>query len=341
MKEIKNNKKNSFLKKIFIKICRFFGYEIIDQNTFEIPTLNKTLNEDISIIGVKSINLPLGEIKITRKVRSLDIIVRTCTEVNMLTQNKKRIFEKDKIEYTLRTINSIIRSINSSIQLKNLKIGFKIIDHGSNNENLSKMHDLFKEKNYKFDLMSLDITKYGKNIKNKNQKNEIVTKNQISNMANIHQSLVESKKCEDLVYFVEDDYIHAENAMEEMVLTYERIASQINKELIICPTDYPYLYTKADSTQIFLGNRYHWRKVSETLCTFLTSTKIINQYWDVYKSMCELEHYPFEKPLHDIYEKEICLSPIPSLAIHCTNINSIFGLSPNLNWQKIWKDNNY
>ena len=39
------------------------------------------------------------------------------------------------------------------------------------------------------------------------------------------------KKCEDLVYFV--DYIHAENAMEEMVLTYERIASQINKELII------------------------------------------------------------------------------------------------------------
>ncbi len=341
MKEIKNNKKNSFLKKIFIKICRFFGYEIIDQNTFEIPTLNKTLNEDISIIGVKSINLPLGEIKITRKVRSLDIIVRTCTEVNMLTQNKKRIFEKDKIEYTLRTINSIIRSINSSIQLKNLKIGFKIIDHGSNNENLSKMHDLFKEKNYKFELMSLDITKYGKNIKNKNQKNEIVTKNQISNMANIHQSLVESKKCEDLVYFVEDDYIHAENAMEEMVLTYERIASQINKELIICPTDYPYLYTKADSTQIFLGNRYHWRKVSETLCTFLTSTKIIKQYWDVYKSMCELEHYPFEKPLHDIYEKEICLSPIPSLAIHCTNINSIFGLSPNLNWQKIWKDNNY
>ena len=257
----------------------------------------------------------------------------------MLTQNKKRIFEKDKIEYTLRTINSIIRSINSSIQLKNLKIGFKIIDHGSNNENLGKMHDLFKEKNFKFDLMSLDILKYGKNIKNKNQKNETVTKNQISNMANIHQSLVESKKCEDLVYFVEDDYIHAENAMEEMVLTYERIASQINKELIICPADYPYLYTKADSTQIFLGNRYHWRKVSETLCTFLTSTKIINQYWDVYKSMCELEHYPFEKPLHDIYEKEICLSPIPSLAMHCTNINSIFGLSPNIDWKKLWDEN--
>ena len=61
MKEIRNHKKNIFLKKIFIKICRFFGYEIIDQNTFEIPTLNKALNEDISAQGVKSINLPLGQ----------------------------------------------------------------------------------------------------------------------------------------------------------------------------------------------------------------------------------------------------------------------------------------
>ena len=46
--------------------------------------------------------------------------------------------------------------------------------------------------------------------------------------------------------------------------------------------------------------------------------------------MCKKEHAPFEKKLHDIYEKELCLSPIPSLAVHFTNINSIFGLSPNI-----------
>ena len=94
MKEIKNNSKKSIIKKIFIKISRFFGYEIIDQNNFEIPTLNKKLNEDINIIGNKSINLPLGEVEITRPVKALDIIIRTCTEVNMLTQSKKRILRK-------------------------------------------------------------------------------------------------------------------------------------------------------------------------------------------------------------------------------------------------------
>ena len=125
-----------------------------------------------------------------------------------------------------------------------------------------------------------------------------------------------------------------------MIFTYERISSQMNRELFICPTDYPYLYTKVDATNIFLGSSKHWRKVEETLCTFLTSKIILQKYWKKFISMCQFEHYPFEQPLHDIYKSEYCLSPIPSLALHCTNINSVFGLSPNMNWKKIWEENN-
>ena len=161
----------------------------------------------------------------------------------------------------------------------------------------------------------------------------------MSNMANIHQSLIEAKKSEDLIYFVEDDYLHKKNSIKEMIFTYERISSQINREIIICPADYPYLYTKAEPTLNFLGHKCHWRKVGETLCTFLTSKQIIEKYWDKYISMCLKEHAPFEKPMHEIYEKELCISPIPSLAIHFTNINSIFGLSPNVDWKKIWDEN--
>jgi hypothetical protein len=124
-----------------------------------------------------------------------------------------------------------------------------------------------------------------------------------------------------------------------MILTYERIASQISNELILCPTDYPYLYTKTENTNIFLGEKSHWRKINETLCTFLTSKQIVEKHWAKLMSMCEFEHYPFESPLHEIYKEELCLSPIPSIAIHCTNINSIYGLSPNKDWKKIWEDN--
>ncbi len=340
MKKIKNNKK-SIIKKIFIKICRLLGYEIIDQSDFFIPTSNKSINDQISIKGVKSINLPLGEVKITRKVKSLDIIIRTCSSVNMLTQNKDRIFQKEKIEYTLRSINSILRSIKyAKRSMDELLFKIYIVDHNSGQENIDKIKNLIEKYSVQFSIHNLNIKNFEEKIKKINQKNEKVTPNQISNMSNIYKSLQISKEnSSDLIYFVEDDYIHEEKAISEMVMTYERISSLINKELIICPADYPYLYTKAENTQIYLGEKYHWRKINETLCTFLTSKKIVVTHWKNLISMCEFEHYPFETPLHKIYEKELCISPIPSLAIHFTNINSIFGLSPNANWKRIWEEN--
>ena len=338
MKNTKNSNKPSFFKKLFIKISRKLGYEIIDQNNFEVVTSNKKIDEHLSTLGHKSINLPLGEVKITRKVKTLDIIIRTCASVNMLTQNKSRLFEKEKIEYTIRTIRSLLNS-SKNHDLKKLEINFKVIDHNSTSENLGAIASVFKEFGKKYSLINLDVSKFINKIEKINQRDEKVTDNQISNMANIHQSLLEAKKCEDLIYFVEDDYIHKKDSLKEMIFTYERLASQINNEVILCPTDYPYLYAKSEMTQNFLGQNYHWRKVNETLCTFLTSKKMIEKYWDKYVSMCEKEHAPFEKPLHDIYENELCLSPIPSLALHFTNVNSIFGLSPNVNWKKVWDQN--
>ena len=55
------------MKKFFIKFCKLFGFEILDQNNFSSPTLEKKLNENLSVINEKSIILPLGEVKITKK----------------------------------------------------------------------------------------------------------------------------------------------------------------------------------------------------------------------------------------------------------------------------------
>ena len=157
MKEIKPQKIKNPFKKIFIKLCRLMGYEIIDQNNFYVPTSNKDLDQTLSVSGKKSISLPLGEVKISRKVKSLDVIIRTCSSVNMLTQSKKRIFEKDKIEYTLTSINSILRSMNyakkyhPSIDLKII-----VIDHDSSNENLEKIKNLLNSSSITSQLLNLD-----------------------------------------------------------------------------------------------------------------------------------------------------------------------------------------
>lgn len=332
--------KSNLLKRLFIKICRIFDFEIIDQANLHLPVINKKISQDLSITGKQSIVIPMGRLKITRPVKSLDIILRTCASVNMLSQSKKRIFNSSKSEYSLKTLKSIINSINHSKKIfKNIKLKLTIIDHNSDKKIINKFKNLLEKQFFKSEIKSLDINFYRKKIKKINQQGKRVTENQISNMSNINQSLDIGKNCDDLVYFVEDDYIHELDAIKEMILAYERISSQLGKELILCPADYPYLYTKLQSSKIFLGNKFHWRSIDESLCTFLVSKKLIRKHWKKFVSACEKEHYPFEKPFHQIYKKELCISPIPALAVHYTNINSIFGLSPFIDYKKLWGKN--
>ena len=340
MKKIHNTKKQSFIKKLFVKLCRIIGFEIIDQSNLNLPVSNRAANENLSDLGKKIITIPLGETKISRPVKSLDIIIKTCTSVNLVTQNKMRIFERDKSEYTFRTINSLLNSINYNKNVfDKIKVKIIVIDHNSKKEDLALMKKNLEHSSVDYKIINLRTDKFSQ-IKTLNKNNPIIEKNMKSTMASIMESFnVARETSSDLVYFVEDDYIHKENSLAEMIFTYEKIASIASKELFLCPVDYPYLYKKAENTNILIGHKYHWRSVNESLLTFLTSKKMLNKYWKELIKMCTEEHSPFETPLHKIFENEICLSPIPSLAMHCTNVNSIFGLSPNINWKKIWEDN--
>ena len=328
MKKIKTKKRSNFVKKIFVKVCRMQRYELIDQNNFEIPTLEKNAIENISIAGKKSISIPLGQIDIKRKVKSLNIYFRSCSKVNLWNQNKKRIFEADKEEYALRSLYSILKSINySKKNFNEINIKLSIIDDNSSEKFIQNIKKLLLKFDIDNEIISL-------------QNNEIDQDIKESNFASIKKCFMLAKEnSKDLIYFVEDDYIHDEICILEMIGTYERIATQLNKEIILCPTDIPYLYANCDPTYIFLGNKKHWRKTEQSLGTFLISKTNLNIYWENLLQFASGKDNPAELALHKIYEKEPCFSPIPSLAIHCANINSVYGISPNVNWQEIWDKN--
>ena len=340
MKKIDNTKKPGFIKKLFVKLCRLIGFEIIDQSNLNLPVSNRSGTDNLSILGEKIITIPLGETKISRPVKSLDIIIKTCTSVNLVTQNKKRIFEKDKSEYTFRSIKSLVKSIEFSKEImEKINIKIYVVDYNSKKEDLEKIKNIIKTINISFEIINLNLEKFNQ-IKVLSKNNAVIENNMKATMASILTSFnIAKEKSDDLVYFVEDDYIHKKESIIEMVSTYEKIASELNRELFLCPVDYPYLYKKLDNSNILIGNNYHWRTVNESLLTFLTSKSLINKHWNELVLMAKNEHSPFETPLHKIYEKELCLSPIPSLAMHCTNINSVFGLSPNINWKKLWDEN--
>jgi len=328
--------KKSIIKKLFIKLSKFLGYEIIDQNDFSSPTLQKKLDQDLSIINEKSIVLPLGEVKITKKVNSVLIIFRTNTDVEIWDQNKKRLFEEPKIEYSIRALSSLIKSVNfSKTKYPNTKFKIMIVDDKSKVENLNKLKKLTDESGLDINITPLNHDKYKTTIKQ--QKNHQT----FSNLASLLQSFELGKKhSEDLVFFVEDDYLHFEPMMEEMIASYERIASQLNKDIFMCPADYPYLYMNSEKTNILIGNKRHWRTVNQTLCTFMTTKPLLDKYWDNFYNTCLDRNDPFEKHLNEIYTKEFCISPLKSLSLHLTNVNSSYGLSPFINYKKLWDENN-
>ena len=321
------------MKKFFIKICKLFGFEIIDQNEFISPTLNKELNKDLSILNKKSIVLPLGEVKITRKVKSILIVIRVNTEIEVWDQNKRRLFEKPKIDYSIRSIKSLINSINlCQKKYSDLKIKTIILDDSSKNENLEKIKQIIKDVDS--EIISLDTKKFETKIKKQKSQETF------SNLASLFQSFEIGKKIgEDLIFFIEDDYLHFETMLDEMISTYERVSSQVGKDIFMCPADYPYLYMNNEKTNILIGNKRHWRTINKTLCTFLTSKKLLDLYWENFSKNCEDRHDPFEKYINEIYKNEFCISPLKSLSIHLTNVNSSYGLSPFINYKDLWDQN--
>ncbi len=345
--KIKKSSKSSFFKKILLKLVRKLGYEMVDQSNLNIADEDLYIKKNLSKSGDKSITIPLGETTISRKVESLTIIIRSYTfgdlENNqvMLDQNKSRIFESQKCEYTYRTINSVIKSCNYA---KNYfkDINFKIIvtDDKSEQKTLDKINSILNKSDLDTKLVSIKNDEFLDKIEKLDTNGKEISKNMLSNMRNIYKSLeIAENENSDLFYILEDDYIHEKMAISEMLFTYEKLSSQLNKELFLCPADYPYLYSNIEKTSVFFGNMRHWRQINETLITFFTSKKMLQKYKKELVSMCTKRHHPMEKKLHEIYEKEICLSPIPSLSMHCTNINSIYGIPPNFDWKKVWEEN--
>ena len=326
---------NKFFKKIVIKICRICGYEIIDQNQFTFPSLKNNEYSDLSTINQKSIVIPLGEVNISRKVEALSIIIRTNSNVHISGQNKKRIFNKNKAEYIERSLNSLVHSITLfKKKFNKFKIDLTVVDQSDSETMTLKLKQIFSELNFEVKIIPFDKNEF------KNEINLDFNKDVFGNLSSLLKCFNIAKENKgDLIFFLEDDYLHKETMIEEMILTYERISSQVNNELILVPSDYPLLYMNERSTNVLAGSHRHWQTLDMVLCSFMTSKKILEIYWDNFLLTCQNHNEPIEKHLNEICKKEICLSPIPSLSIHLANANSIFGISPYIDVKKEWGNN--
>ena len=145
----------------------------------------------------------------------------------------------------------------------------------------------------------------------------------------------QAENSEDLIFFIEDDYIFEENCIEEMIITFSRLSTIFKEDVFLCPCDYPFFYDSSYKTSLYIGNKYKWRTVEETLLTFMMSKKLYDKYKEKIRLVGEKENYPFEKPLHEIYKINPCLSPVNSLSYHISRGQP----ATTEDWIKLWNNN--
>jgi len=238
----------------------------------------------------------------------LHIAIRTHDGQN-IHGNKPRYIDVPKKDLIIGCLWSLINSANKT---KNHSIHFTILDDHSTPSLISSINKIFSHSHHSWELIHL--------------------KEKGFNHSGYMQFLTCRNSTADLVYSVEDDYLHQENAIPEMLFSYEYLKEQYNlkKELCIFPFDNPEDY---ELNQLYPGRVFrtpfrHWREGIWTTFTMMTTPKVFQDHWGVFEKLASKYTPwngidPIDELVHEgntiseIWEKYVIrVNPIPSLALH-------------------------
>ena len=310
-KHLKQNK----LKRILLKILNVYAYE---KETLNIVNPDyKNVNGNLIDFNNKSFNFSRGYLNLTRKVKKLDIYFRYSPNNDLWnsTDGWKRIIPNiNKKTLISVCLISLKDSIHSFLENNNLKISFHLIADSSDLETDNFFYKVIKSKKFE----------------------TFIHKSKISgNRGSYLECCDQAEKADDLIFFIEDDYLFEKNCIEEIILTYSRISSILENDIVICPSDYPFFYDSLYNTTLLSGNKYKWRKVGESLLTYLFSKRIYIENKNNIKDVGNQINDPFEQPLHDLYKKINCIAPVNSLCYHLSR----YVPAINENWKSTWDIN--
>ena len=307
--------KLSKIKRFLLKILNVYA---IDRETLNIVNPSyKNQSSNHFVLNDKSIILSNGYLYLDRKIKKLDIFFRYAPNNKLWnsTNRWKRIISNiNKEELILACLNSLKKSIIYFFKNNKLEIKLNFISDISNKKFDNEISKIFSD-------IKIEIEFHRSKIN--------------GNRGTYLECCDLAEKADDLIFFIEDDYLFEENSLEEMVYSYSRLATLFKKDIILCPSDYPFYYDSSYNTSIYIGKDYRWRIVNETLLTIMMSKYIFHKNKKKIRLVGELENTPFEKPLHEIYKNFPCLSPIGSLSYHINrHIPAVTE-----NWIDLWKKN--
>lgn len=258
----------------------------------------------------------------------LNIVLRTCD---------KKSIQGDRIVPKDECVSACVSSLVKSIEQSNISSHLHIIDDCSSDITKAKLNKLAPGASFDF-LESRDE----ENL-NPKQKSRFSVKVQYDYIKNLPD--------EDLVYLVEDDYLHYENSIFKMTEAWEYFTMLFPRNTIgIFPQDFNQMYyhpqnmfnsTHVDKCMVVPGPDRYYRTTWFTHESFMVPVGLINKYSEEFDKLDKIgtDQGAWEgNTISNVWQKPevIMLMPLGTLAIHlgCQKDISFF-----INWEETFKLN--
>lgn len=251
--------------------------------------------------------------------RHLQVILRTCSTVNMLNDTGSgRYIKVPKHQLVLQCASSLVNSLN---RVKGHSVTLTVLDDHSTEDTVADLKTILSHCQFPAEFICVeDGTGNG------------------HTMGRVYD-LVE-KHCKDLWYHVEDDYLHTEDAIQDMIDTLDEFERNTDKSVAINPHDDMWRYRQeVYPSYILLGPYRHYRTVLHTTYTCLTSKKVYDRYRHHFQDVVTLTKQRADwvenKSINLVWQKdEVALfSPITGLAFHIMDES---GKDPYFDIDQLW-----
>jgi hypothetical protein len=260
-----------------------------------------------------------------KNVKILEIVLRTCDISNIHNDWRVRYFDTPKKDLIQGCVKSLI---NSCIGVPGLKL--TVLDDHSSDETVEWLKTTLEQSGLIYEFIQLEERGYNHSA---------------------HQQYLRCRDSEyELVYSIEDDYLHCPTAIKEMIDSFYMFCDRLKRDTIVLyPFDEPSEYNPPQRTDFIVhGSNRHWRTGIFTTQVLFCKPKIFKEYWSVFELIAlkyngdylnpRTEHYEESNTIWNLWNNGgplLRFNPIPSLALHMQFEQQ---KDPYINWAQWWKE---
>lgn len=253
----------------------------------------------------------------------LDIILRTHHNENKdytRPDNINRICGTDRRTMMLKCMTSLVRAINACTSIP---INLIILDDHSDELTIEYFKKILQHAKCHVDLVHLEVS--GINLP-------------------CYEQLKRASQSTGLVYTLEDDYIHEENAINNLITAFYTLDNSLKQKIALYPFDCPFRYANPEPSLILYDGIRYWRSIKQTTFVIFSHSELFREFFHLFRQMSlGMPHVYEGETINQMYKdlvtnkgEVLAFCPIPSVAYHLAYTEPARILTNQLNWETLW-----